>query len=88
MNAHGLGLKDVDAAVQVFESIESHPASQNSKTPLPDVICYEALFNIFLANDRKDLIEKYLEKMQGQVVRPTACEWETAHSPSFPRPLT
>jgi pentatricopeptide repeat protein len=41
---------------------------------LPDVICYEALFNAFVAMDRVDLLEKYLNRMKAQFVRPTACK--------------
>ena len=77
LNAYGTVQKDVDRAIEIFESIAEHPASQGSKQPLPDVICYEALFNVFLANERLDLINKYREAMEAHFVRPTACKpWQ------------
>lgn len=80
LNAHGTVRKDVDRAIEIFEGIATHPSAQGGKTALPDVICYEALFNVFLANDRIDLINKYREAMQEHFVRPTACELLHYHS--------
>lgn len=80
INAYGTVQKDVDRAIEIFDSIASHPSTAqgagpaSATPPLPDVICYEALFNALLANDRVDLIDKYREQMQQHFVRPTACE--------------
>ena len=73
LNAYGCTEKNLEKAVATFESIESHPSSSTSLVPMPDVICYEGLFNVLLANERVDLIEIYLNKMTTQFITPTAC---------------
>jgi len=73
IHAYGTVQKDLRRTLEIFDSIAGHPASSQSKIAMPDVICYEALFNAFVAMERIDLLEKYLNRMKGQFVRPTAC---------------
>lgn len=74
IHAYGTVQQDLDKTIEIFDSIARHPSSQRKDHVLPDVICYEALFNALLAMKKIDLIEKYLARMQGQFVRPTACK--------------
>jgi pentatricopeptide repeat protein len=72
INAWGGVQKDVDRAISLFESIPSHPTTKHSRTPLPDALVYEALFNVFISNDRHDLVETYIARMKQNGVRMTA----------------
>ncbi|TIB73978.1 hypothetical protein E3Q06_00104 [Wallemia mellicola] len=62
--------KDVEAAVKIFESIETHPSNRNKV--LPDAIVYEALLNVFVENQRQDLIPKLLDSIKASKVHQTA----------------
>ncbi|KAK9896961.1 hypothetical protein P389DRAFT_51641 [Cystobasidium minutum MCA 4210] len=77
IHAYGTVKQDLNKTLEIFDSIAAHPASQRSahSHALPDVICYEALFNALVAMKRIDLVEKYLARMQAQYVRPTAYIW-------------
>lgn len=72
INAWGCVRKDLDKAISIFESIQMHPASRNSRTSLPDAVVFEALMNVIVTVRRADLIPAYLEKMQSYGIRMTA----------------
>lgn len=72
INAWGCVGKDLERAVAIFDSIGHHPSTKASGANLPDAVVYESLLNAFLANQRPDLCEKYLEQMQIKGVRMTA----------------
>lgn len=74
IHAYGSVQKNINDTLEIFNSIAKHPASTTSKITMPDVICYEALFNALMAMDRVDLIETYMHRMNAQFVRPTACK--------------
>lgn len=70
INARGCVAKDLDAAIATFDSILEHPSNQGRR--LPDAVCYEALFNVFLALHRPDLIQSYVERMKADRIHMTA----------------
>ena len=77
LNAHGVAGRNLERAMQIFDSIAAHPSSAAARkngTAMPDAICYETMINVLLANERPDLVEQYLHRMQSEHVRPTACE--------------
>lgn len=75
INAHAVAGRNLKRAMQVFDSIATHPSTavaRNNGTAMPDAICYETMINVLLANERPDLVEQYLHRMQSEHVRPTA----------------
>ncbi|EOR01744.1 hypothetical protein J056_003980 [Wallemia ichthyophaga EXF-994] len=62
--------KDVDGAVEIFDSIETHPSNRQGE--LPDAIVYESLLNVFVENQRQDLIPKLLESIKASNIHQTA----------------
>lgn len=75
IHANGITAGDHARAIEIFDSIADHPSSKRSKITMPDVICYEAMFNVLHSQNRTDLIDGFLQRMQAQFVRPTACEY-------------
>lgn len=71
INAWGCAKKDLDKAIQIFESIPSHPASQKSHGQ-PDAVVFEALTNVFVTLRRPDLIAQYRAKIPELGIRMTA----------------
>lgn len=71
INAYGCVQKDVDRAIEVFESIPSHPSTRKA-SPMPDVISYEALINVFVTLRRIDLIPVYMDRFQSSGLHMTA----------------
>lgn len=71
INAYGCGQKDFDRAIEVFESIASHPSTRQG-TPMPDAVSYEALINVFVTLRRTDLIPVYMDRFQSSGVHMTA----------------
>ncbi|GAA6042011.1 hypothetical protein JCM8097_009144 [Rhodosporidiobolus ruineniae] len=73
ITAYGIGAKDAERAVALFDSIPAHPSTaHNPNGPLPDAVVYEALLNALIANGRAELCDKYLEEMRDKGVRMTA----------------
>ena len=72
INAHGCVGRDLDKAVAVFNSIEKHPSTLESKAPLPDAVAFEALINVFVTMRRTDLVPEYLQHLQRSGVHMTA----------------
>lgn len=71
INAYGCVQKDLDRAVEVFESIASHRSTRKSN-PMPDAVAYEALINVFITLRRTDLIPVYMDRFQSSGVHMTA----------------
>jgi len=71
INAYGCVQKDLDRAVEVFESIASHPSTRKDG-PMPDAVSYEALINVFVTLRRTDLIPLYMDRFQSSGVHMTA----------------
>jgi len=71
INAYGCVQKDLDRAVEVFESIASHPSTRKGDT-MPDAVSYEALINVFVTLRRTDLIPVYMDRFQSSGVHMTA----------------
>lgn len=80
INAYGNSAGQLDKAIEIFESIEGHSSTADSDTNMPDVICYEALLNVFLTHSRSDLVAQYTQRMKAHFVRPTACECSLAYA--------
>lgn len=72
INAYGCVGKDLQKAIDVFESIPSHPHTVHGNGPLRSAVVYEALFNAFITHHRMDLVPAYLERMQAEGVYLTA----------------
>jgi pentatricopeptide repeat protein len=72
INAVGCVGKDLEKAEQIFAGIATHPAVRKSKHPLPDSVCFEAIFNVLLAHHRFDKCEHYLRLMHERNVQMTA----------------
>lgn len=71
INAYGCVQKDLDRAVEVFESIASHPSTRKGG-PMPEAVSYEALINVFVTLRRTDLIPVYMDRFQSSGVHMTA----------------
>ena len=71
INAYGCVQKDLDRAVEVFESIASHRSTRKGN-PMPDAVAYEALINVFITLRRTDLIPVYMDRFQSSGVHMTA----------------
>lgn len=72
INAYGCVGKDLQKAIDIFESIPSHPHTQLGHGPVRAAVVYEALFNVFITHHRMDLVPAYLERMQSEGVYLTA----------------
>jgi pentatricopeptide repeat protein len=72
INAHGCVGKDLDKAIEIFDSIEEHPSTLISGAQLPDAVAFEALINVFVTLRRTDLVPTYLERLQRSGVHMTA----------------
>jgi len=67
INAYGCVNKDLDKAIEIFESIPSFPGA-----PAADAVVYEALVNAIVAHKRTELLPKYIGRMKEQGVHMTA----------------
>lgn len=69
--AHGEHLKDLDKAIEIYESIPTHPATvrAGNRGKEPDALAFEALLGVMAENKRIDLIEEQLRKREK-----TGCE--------------
>jgi pentatricopeptide repeat protein len=72
INAHGCVDKNLDKAVEVFDSIEKHPSTLTSGAQLPDAVAFEALINVFVTLRRTELVPTYLKRLQRSGVHMTA----------------
>ena len=71
INAYGCVQKNLDRAIEVFESIASHPSTRKA-SPMPDAVSYEALINVFVTLRRTDLVPVYMDRFQSSGVHMTA----------------
>jgi pentatricopeptide repeat protein len=72
INAHGCVNKDLDRAIEIFESISTHPTTVKTKALLPDAVTYESLINVFVTLRRADLIPKYIDRLRSSGIHMTA----------------
>lgn len=72
INSWGCVQKNLEKAVEVFESIANHPASRRSGTPLPDAVAYEAIINVLVTLRRTDLLTPYIQRLKSSNVHMTA----------------
>ncbi|ETW84594.1 hypothetical protein HETIRDRAFT_235203, partial [Heterobasidion irregulare TC 32-1] len=72
INAYGCVAKDLQKAIDVFESIATHPSTVSSGINLPDAVVYESLINVFITLRRTDLVADYIVRMRGSGVHMTA----------------
>lgn len=68
INAYGCVMKDLDAAIKVFDSIPTY----GSKAPAIDALVYEAMMNVLIAHCRTDLIPEWTAKLAASGVHMTA----------------
>ena len=67
INAYGCVQKDLDKAIQVFDSIPSYPGTQP-----PDAVVFESIINALVANRQTHLMPEWVEKMDAAGVHMTA----------------
>ncbi|KAF8075959.1 hypothetical protein FPV67DRAFT_1558550 [Lyophyllum atratum] len=67
INAYGCVQKDLNKAIDVFNSIPTYPGA-----PPADALVFEAMINALVAHRRTDLIPGYIAKMEGAGVHMTA----------------
>lgn len=72
INAWGCVQKDLNKAIEVFDSIASHASTLRSSTPLPDAVTYEAMINVLATHRRMDLVPAYMERLQASGIHMTA----------------
>ena len=76
IHTQGVVLRDLDQAKEIFDSIAdrapSVPRGKSSTSTVPDAVVYEALFAVFVAHGRTDLMPIYLSRMVSQGIWPTA----------------
>lgn len=73
INAWGCAGKNLSKAIEVFDSIATHPKTlRSSSSPLPDAVCYEAMINVLVTHRRADLITEYTARLQASGVHMTA----------------
>lgn len=67
INAYGCVQKDLNKAIEIFDSIPSYPRAQ----PI-DAVVFEAMINVLVAHRRTDLVPEYISKMNAAGVHMTA----------------
>ncbi len=72
INAWGCVRKDLDKAIQIFDSIPDHPSTQQSGARLPDAVVFEALINVLVTLRRTDLTPVYTSKLSSYGIHMTA----------------
>lgn len=72
INAWGCVRKDLNKAVEIFESIRDHPSTRQSRAMFPDAVIFEALINVLVTLRRADLLPIYTAKMSTYGVHMTA----------------
>lgn len=76
IHTQGVVLHDLERAMETFESIANRaPRIPRGNAPLstvPDAVVFEALFAVFVAHGRTDLMPTYLARMVSQGIWPTA----------------
>lgn len=76
IHTQGVVLHDLDQAKEIFDSIADRapnvPRSKSFTSTVPDAVVYEALFAVFVAHGRTDLMPIYLSRMVSQGIWPTA----------------
>ena len=72
INAYGCANKDLDKAIEIFESIASHPSTARARAHLPDEVTFEALVNVLVTHRREDLLDQYQQRMPELGIRMTA----------------
>lgn len=72
INSWGCISKDLDKAIEIFDSIATHPSTVQSGTNLPDAVVYEAIINVLVTNRRVDLIPTFLDRLRDSGIHMTA----------------
>lgn len=72
INAYGCVAKDLNKALETFESVRTHPSTARSPEPLPDALVFEALINVLVTLRRTDLIPKYTQQLLQSGIHMTA----------------
>ncbi|KAF7308587.1 hypothetical protein HMN09_00707900 [Mycena chlorophos] len=67
IHAYGVASKDLDKAVEIFDSIPTFP-----NAPARDAVVFEALINALVAHKRTDLVSHYTALMRSEGVHMTA----------------
>ncbi|KDN39747.1 hypothetical protein K437DRAFT_239287 [Tilletiaria anomala UBC 951] len=72
ITSHGVALKDLPRAEQIFQSIAQHPSSLRGGQQLPDAVCYEALLAVYAAHNEIPRMRQQLAAALDKGIRPTA----------------
>lgn len=68
INSHGCIQRNLEEAQRIFASI----ADTSRSGQLPDAVCYEAILNACLVNERPELVEDFVLQMRRQKLHSTA----------------
>jgi pentatricopeptide repeat protein len=71
INAWGCVSKNLDKALEIFDSIAKHPSTLRSRASLPDAIIFETLINVLVTLRRMDLVPGIVEQIH-KSIHPTA----------------
>ncbi|EMD31807.1 hypothetical protein CERSUDRAFT_119378 [Gelatoporia subvermispora B] len=72
INMYGCVKKDLDKAIEVFDSISAHPSTARVSTVLPDATVFEALINVIVSLHRFDMLEPFMQRLWGSNMHMTA----------------
>ncbi|OCH93223.1 hypothetical protein OBBRIDRAFT_790392 [Obba rivulosa] len=72
INMHGCVKKDLDKAMEIFDSISDHPSAFHASPPLPDATVYESLINVIVSLHRFDLIDHFMQRLRESGIHVTA----------------
>lgn len=72
LNAYGCVQKDLDKAIEIFDSIPTHRSSIKSGLKLPDAVAYESMINVLISHRRMDLVPAYIARLRQSGVHMTA----------------
>ncbi len=68
--AYGRSAGNVDKAIEVFESIASHPSTPRGKEVEP--VCWEAILSVLAQHKSIEKLDEYAERIKTQHVKATA----------------
>jgi hypothetical protein len=63
INAYGCVKKDLNKAIEIFDTIPSHPSMQQSCLCLPDTVVYKSMINMLITVKCMDLILEYFKHL-------------------------
>lgn len=72
INSWGCVQRNLERAMDIFDSIPRHHTTLRAKNALPDAIVYESMINVLVTLRRTDLIPSYLKRLSESGIHMTA----------------